>query len=35
MRDAFARFAAGETADRLGPIDACYPFLGIHVDAKS
>ena len=35
VRDAFARFAAGEAADRLGPIDACYPFLGIQVDRQS
>ena len=34
VRDAFARFA-GETADRLGPIDACYPFLGIQVERQS
>ena len=35
VRDAFARFTAGEPFDRLGPIDACYPFLGIQVDRQS
>ncbi|HEX2478081.1 MAG TPA: hypothetical protein VHK45_02305, partial [Geminicoccaceae bacterium] len=35
VRDAFARFTAGEPADRLGPIDARYPFLGIQVDRQS
>src|SRR5687767_12442446 len=35
VRDAFARFTAGEPGDRLGPIDARYPFLGIQVDRRS
>jgi AMP nucleosidase len=35
LREAFARFTLGEPPDRLGPIDAYYPFLGIHVDRQS
>ena len=32
LREAFARFTAGEPPERLGPIDAFYPFLGIRLD---
>ena len=28
-------FIAGEPFDRLGPIEACYPFLGIQVGRQS
>ena len=35
LRDAFARFTAGEPVDRVGPIQAFYPFLGIQVDRAS
>ena len=35
LREAFARFTAGDPPDRLGPIDAYYPFLGIRVDRQS
>jgi AMP nucleosidase len=35
LREAFARFTAGEPPERLGPIDAYYPFLGIRVDRQS
>jgi hypothetical protein len=35
LREAFARFTAGDPADRLGPIAAYYPFVGIHVDRQS
>src|SRR5919106_1419387 len=33
LRDAFARFTAGES--EVGPVEAYYPFLGIEVDRKS
>src|ERR671911_2189276 len=35
LREAFARFTAGEPLERPGPIDAYYPFLGIQVDRQS
>ena len=35
VRDAFARFIAGESPDRLGSVEAYYPFLGIQVDRQS
>jgi AMP nucleosidase len=35
LRAAFARFAADEPAERLGPVEAYYPYLGIQVDRQS
>jgi len=35
LRDAFARFMAGEPPERFAPVEAYYPFLGIEVDRQS